>query len=92
MNIRINFYESFRCITKRDYDILDVSDNKILKEFIIKDLIDEYGSSFRKLVLDKKGDIQRYLLVIVNGNVIKNMRAKLSDNDEITLLLPVAGG
>lgn len=92
MNIRINFYESFRCITRRDYDIIDVNDNKILKEFIIKDLIDEYGSSFKKLVLDKKDNIQRHLLVIVNGNVIKDLQMKLSDNDEITLLLPIAGG
>ncbi len=92
-NIKINFYEPFRHIAGKDSEMFNYPADITLLSFISSTLPEKYGESFEKLLFDDKHNISLSLLILVNGTIIKNISDfKLSDNDEITLLLPVAGG
>jgi molybdopterin converting factor small subunit len=93
INIKVNFYENFRYIAGKDTEIFGCpSDTKL--DYFIKELLPEkYGNGFKKLLFDEKNNICHVLLILVNGKIIKDIASfELSDNDEITMLLPVAGG
>ena len=93
INIKVNFYENFRHIAGKDSEIFTCAADTTLEDFVARLLPEKYGNQFRKLLFDEKDNIHRALLILVNGEVVKDTSSfKLSDNDEITILLPVAGG
>ena len=93
ISIKVYFYENFRHIAGKDSEIITCEKETSLEDFVKNTLAQKYGENFTKLALDDKGDICRILLTLVNGKIIKGAASfKLSDKDEVALLLPVAGG
>ncbi len=93
IDIKVYFYEDFRHIAGKDSETITCEKEISLENFIKNTLVQRYGKRFTKLAVDDKGKICRMLLTLVNGKIIKDAASfKLSDKDEVTLLLPVAGG
>lgn len=92
-DIKINVYGPFRHVVGKDSEIFNCPVGITLLSFISSTLPEKYGGSFERLVFDDKHNINLSLLILVNGTIIKDLSDfKLSNNDEITLLLPIAGG
>jgi molybdopterin synthase sulfur carrier subunit len=61
---------------------------------VVQDLVEQYPG-LRALVLDGDGTLHRHLNVFLNDDDIRyigRLEAKVSDDDEITLMPAVAGG
>ncbi|MFW9830605.1 MAG: ubiquitin-like small modifier protein 1 [Candidatus Thorarchaeota archaeon] len=62
---------------------------------LIMVLCEEYGSGFCETILDEKGNLRRYIKILINGrglHVLQGLETLLSDGDEIAIFPPVAGG
>ena len=61
----------------------------------INRLVDLYGDPFKGKIFDSTGRLKRFLSFYVNGKNIlhlKGLETPLNDNDEVSLLIAIAGG
>jgi hypothetical protein len=56
--------------------------------------VEERYPGFRKLILDSKGDLNRFVLLFVNGEALSrsDLDALLSPNDSLEIVAAAAGG
>ena len=62
---------------------------------LLQQLCEERGSQFRNIVFDEKGNLRRYIKLLVNGrglHVLQGLETPLSEGDIIAIFPPVAGG
>ena len=62
---------------------------------LLQQLCEEQGSKFRNIVFDEKGNLRRYIKLLVNGrgvHVLQGLETPLSEGDIIAIFPPVAGG
>jgi molybdopterin synthase sulfur carrier subunit len=70
-----------------------------LKGSTIQDLLDQLcedrGPTFCETIFDEKGELRRYIKILVNGrgiHVLQGLNSELSDGDVIAVFPPVSGG
>lgn len=89
--VRFLFPSLFLKITKeKETDI----EAKTLGE-ALEGLVEKYGDSFRDLILEKPGELNRYLRFFIKGRSISelnDMDTQLGEGDEIAILIIIGGG
>jgi len=62
---------------------------------VLDRLIEKYGESFREIVFEESGEINRYLNFYIKGRNVpepRNMETRVRDGDEIAILIIIGGG
>ncbi len=94
MNVEVKFFTSLREITGKKVDEIQLQ-NTITVDELLTLLSEKYGKNFREYIYNKKGDMQGFLSVLVNGkniNIMQGFDTKLQENDVVAILPPVGGG
>ncbi len=94
MNVKVKFFTSLREITGKKMDKLQL-ERIITVEELLTLLSDKYGKSFREYIYNKKGEVQAFLSILVNGkniNILQEFDTKLQEGDTVAILPPVGGG
>ncbi len=94
MKIGVKFFTSLREITGKKEEELEFSGVITVKEFL-NHLAERYGRQFMDYVYDKKGNVQTYIQILINGRGIETSQGfetKLKDGDIVAIFPPVGGG
>ncbi len=94
MKLVIKFFTSLREITGKKEEELEFSGIITVKELLTL-LSERYGRHFLDYLYDKKGNVQTYIQILVNGRGIEasqGLETKLKDGDIIAIFPPVGGG
>ena len=94
MKVEVKFFTSLREITGKKVDEIQLQ-NTITVDELLTLLSEKYGKNFREYIYNKKGDVQGFLSVLVNGkniNIMQGFDTKLQENDVVAILPPVSGG
>lgn len=94
MNVEVKFFTSLREITGKKVDEIQLQ-NTITVDELLTLLSEKYGKNFREYIYNKKGDVQGFLSVLVNGkniNIMQGFDTELQENDVVAILPPVGGG
>ncbi len=94
MNVEVKFFTSLREITGKKVDEIQLQ-NTITVDELLTLLSEKYGKNFREYIYNKKGEVQGFLSVLVNGkniNIMQGFDTKLQENDVVAILPPVGGG
>lgn len=62
---------------------------------VLDRLIEKYGDSFRKIIFEESGEVNRYLIFYIKGRTVprsSKMETQLRDGDEIAILIIIGGG
>ena len=60
---------------------------------LMRRLVEDFGGKARKLLLTENGTVRENILVMRNGQMVRDRDEKtISPGDEVAVLLPVAGG
>jgi len=94
MKIKVRFFTSLREITGKKEDEIQ-SPHVITVEELLAHLSKKYGKDFTEYVYDKKGKLQTYIQVLINGRGIKELQGlqtNLKQGDTVAIFPPVGGG
>ena len=94
MKIKVKFFTSLREITGKKEDEIQ-SPNVITVEELLAHLSKKYGREFTEYLYDKKGKVQKYIQILINGRGIKvfqGFETKLKQGDTVAIFPPVGGG
>ena len=94
MKIEVKFFTSLREITGKKVDQLQLQ-NSISADELVTLLSNKYDKEFREYIYNKKGEVQGFLLFLVNGkniNIMQGFDTKLKEDDVVAILPPVGGG
>ena len=97
MNVSVRFFGSLRALIGKRVECVEFEDREeATVEKVLKRLSEIYGKDFVEYVFDgKTGEIQSYLLLLVNGRsttVLDGLETRLVDGDVLAILPPVGGG
>ena len=97
MNVSVRFFASLRELVGKKVEYVKFGDREeATVEKVLKRLSEIYGKDFVEYVFDgKTGEIQSYLLLLVNGRsitVLDGLETRLVDGDVLAILPPVGGG
>jgi len=94
MKIKVKFFTSLREITgKKEIEIRSSSD--ITVEELLAHLSKKYGREFIEYIYDEKGNVQKYIQILINGrgiDVMQGFETKLKEGDTVAIFPPVGGG
>lgn len=93
----MRFFTSLRELVGKKVEYLKFEEKEgATVEKVLKRLSEIYGQDFVEYAFDRRtGEIQNYLLLLVNGrsiNVLGGLETKLVDGDVLAILPPVGGG
>jgi len=94
MKVEVKFFTSLREITGQKVDKI-LSQSTITVDELMTLLSEKYGKNFREYIYNKKGEVQGFLLFLVNGkniNIMQGFDTKLKEDDVVAILPPVGGG
>jgi MoaD family protein len=89
--MKLKLYSNLRDIAGSDEVNIDLSVPVTLADFLRK-ISDDYGERMRKFLMNDKNEIEGSILLFINGERISNLENNVSNEDELTILLPLAGG
>jgi molybdopterin converting factor small subunit len=90
MKVRVRYLGAFTDVAHAKEATYEFSDATL--DSLLEHLIEKNGDKFRTLMLDPStGGIRGGMTLLVNGRRL-DPRHPLADNDEVTLLTPLAGG
>jgi len=97
LNVSVRFFGSLRALVGKKVECVEFEDREeATVEKVLKRLSEIYGKDFVEYVFDgKTGEIQSYLLLLVNGRsitVLGGLETRLVDGDVLAILPPVGGG
>ena len=97
MNVSVRFFASLRELVGKKVECVEFKDSEeATVEKVLKRLSEIYGKGFVEYVFDgRTGEIQGYLLLLVNGRsitVLDGVKTKFLDGDVLAILPPVGGG
>ena len=92
--INVSFFSILEDIVgKSDVKIKLEGGSKIID--LLKELIKEFGEEFQKNILDSKGDVNKYVILGINGRDIRTiagLETSIHKDDDIVFLPAIAGG
>ena len=94
MKIKVRFFTSLREITGKKEDEIQ-SPRIFTVEELLAHLSKKYGREFTEYLYDEKGNVQKYIQVLINGRSIKvfqGFETKLKEEDTVAIFPPVGGG
>ena len=94
MKVKVKFFTSLREITGKKEDEIQ-SSSIITVEELLAHLSKKYGREFTEYLYDEKGNVQKYIQVLINGRGIKvfqGFETKLKEGDTVAIFPPVGGG
>lgn len=91
--MKIKLFANLRDIAGKSELQREISESMLLKNILI-DLSNQYGNEMRELLFDSEtSQISNNIMIFVNGNQVdKNQQVQLFNQDEMAILLPLAGG
>jgi MoaD family protein len=97
LNVFVRFFGSLRALIGKKVECVEFEDREgATVEKMLNRLSKIYGQDFVEYVFDgKTGEIQSYLLLLVNGRsitVLGGLETRLIDGDVLAILPPVGGG
>jgi len=97
LNVSVRFFGSLRALVGKKVECVEFEDREeATVEKVLKRLSEIHGKDFVEYVFDgKTGEIQSYLLLLVNGRsitVLGGLETRLVDGDVLAILPPVGGG
>ncbi len=90
MPIKVKFFAHVREIVKTPTTEINVNDKVKLID-LMNLLANKYGSKFREYVF-KADHIASHIILMINGEPVKNQDVYLEENDILAILPPVSGG
>ena len=87
MKVRVKFFKLLREITGKTEDEVQ-SPNIITIEKLLTQLSKKYGGNFTENLYDKKGKVQEYVQILINGKdikVLQGLETKLSEGDTVSI-------
>ncbi|MHA1846004.1 MAG: MoaD family protein [Promethearchaeota archaeon] len=94
--IKVTFLSSLSKITKvKDISIEFEDDSVVTVGQSLKKLRDIFNAEFREKIFDDEGNLNKYLIILVNGQEISanmGLNTKLKDGDAMVLIPTIAGG
>ncbi len=91
IRVRVVLLASFREIVGKREIVEEVSSKSTVRH-VLERLAQRYGRDFRQIIDTRKSSISLEFLVSVNGQIIRDAKAKLNNNDVLMLSIPVGGG
>ena len=90
MSVKVNLTPYFHDITERNF-ILEASGNTVQE--VVED-IDRRYPGFKKECIDEQGRLHAFLEIYINQESAfpDELKRKVTDNDEITILTVIGGG
>jgi MoaD family protein len=73
---------------------IDYTDVNTLGD-VINRFMNEYGNKIRKNFIDKSGNLETHVVILVNGRnhlFLEELNTKLKDGDQIVISPPLVGG
>jgi len=97
LNVSVRFFGSLRALVGKKVECVEFEDREeVTVEEALKRLSEIYGKDFVEYAFDRRtGEIQSYLLLLVNGRsitVLGGLETRLIDGDVLAILPPVGGG
>ena len=97
MNVFVRFFGSLRALIGKKVECIKFEDREeATVEKVLKRLSEIYGKDFVEYAFDRRtGEIQDYLLLLVNGRsiiVLGGLETSLIDGDVLAILPHVGGG
>jgi len=97
LRVSVRFFASLRELVGKKMEQIEFPDSeKVTVGKVLKRLSEVYGRDFVEYVFDREtGEIQSYLLLLVNGRSItalEGLETKFMDGDVLAILPPVGGG
>jgi MoaD family protein len=92
--VKVRFYSLLKDVTKLEKISLSIEKSLTIKD-ILERLIEKFGKDFEELVYQKKGELNKYLLVVLNEKDIRSVNGlatNVQDGDKITFIPAIAGG
>jgi molybdopterin synthase sulfur carrier subunit len=94
MKVTVKFFTTLREITDKREEEIKFSNELTVGE-LLEQLSKKYGHRFIDYVYNKKGNMQSYLQLLVNGRSIttpEGFKTKLKEGDRVAIIPPVGGG
>ena len=94
MKIGVKYFTSLREITGKKEEEVEFSGIITVKELLAL-LSEIYGRPFLDYLFDKKGNVQTYIQILINGRGIEasqGLETKLKDGNVVAIFPPVGGG
>jgi len=97
LNVYVRFFAALRELVGKKVECIAFQDNEEINiEKVLERLTEIFNKNFAEYVFDgKTGEIQSYLLLLLNGRSITTLdglKTKLTDGDVLAILPPVSGG
>ncbi len=64
-------------------------------EELLAHLSKKYGKEFTSYLYDEKGEVQKYIQILINGTgiiALQGFKTKLKEGDTVAIFPPVGGG
>ena len=89
--VKIKFLARFKEITGAKFIELNYTGNL---SGLIDLLIKNYGSTFKKALLNENGEFRDYIKILINGEDVNtiNLPENIDQEDEIVIFQTIAGG
>ena len=92
MSIKVNLFANLRQIAGEKQVAFDAEPGMCVSKLVEK-LCERYGQDARNLLLNADGQLWDSIMIIINQETVsKGEDVPLSAGDEVSLLLPIAGG
>jgi molybdopterin synthase sulfur carrier subunit len=94
IDVKIAFLSVLEDFTKTKEITIPLDDNSTIKSIFGK-LSDKFENSFEKYFVDKSGNLNKYIILALNGKDIRSLNGldtEIHDNDEISFIPAIAGG
>jgi len=92
--VKVKFYSLLKDVTKLEKISLSIEKSLTIKD-ILERLIEKFGKDFEDLIYQKEGELNKYLLVVLNEKDIRSVNGlatNVQDGDKIAFIPAIAGG
>jgi len=94
IEVEVNFLSAVRRMTYEGKTVISLQEKSSVRN-LIDALMRRYGIGFSDFLLNKKGCLQQYLVILVNGRgigILNGLDTLLHDGDSISMMPAVGGG
>ena len=92
--VTVRFFTTLREITGRKDESVEFSESATVNS-LLKHLSKKYGKEFDDYIFDELGCVHGHLQILINGQsvtIMRGLKTKLKEGDQVAILPPVGGG